>query len=85
MSDRREFRWGAQRLADPDPSLSPEEVRDLYAQIYPELTTAAVVAAGDDGGTQIITLGQAQAKPARPAAAGKSGSYEFKTAQGTRG
>lgn len=32
-------------LADPDPHMTPEEVRHFYAGIYPLLTTATVGAA----------------------------------------
>jgi PRTRC genetic system protein C len=39
----REFRYnGGMRLPDPNPNLSVEEVRNLYASAYPEITTAAI-------------------------------------------
>ncbi len=39
----REFRYnGGQRLPDPNPKLTVEEVINLYAYAYPEITTAAV-------------------------------------------
>lgn len=41
-SVRRRFLWGAQVLDDPDPGMTPEQVRDYYAEMWPELTTAAV-------------------------------------------
>jgi PRTRC genetic system protein C len=38
----REFCYNGLRLADPNPSLTIEEVRNLYAATYPEITTAAI-------------------------------------------
>jgi PRTRC genetic system protein C len=39
----REFRYtDGLRLPDPDPRLSIEEVRNLYASTFPEITTAAI-------------------------------------------
>ena len=38
----REFSYNGLRLADPNPNLTVEEVRNLYAAAYPEITTAAI-------------------------------------------
>lgn len=38
----RQFSYNGLRLADPNPSLTVEEVRNLYAAAYPEITTAAI-------------------------------------------
>jgi PRTRC genetic system protein C len=39
----REFSYNGLRLSDPNPNLTVEEVRNLYAATaYPELTTAAI-------------------------------------------
>jgi PRTRC genetic system protein C len=39
----REFRYnGGLRLPDPNPKLAVEEVINLYATTYPEITTAAI-------------------------------------------
>lgn len=38
----REFSYNGMRFADPGPSFSPDQVRDLYSGQYPELTTASV-------------------------------------------
>ena len=39
----REFRYsGGLRLPDPNPKLTVEEVINLYATTYPEITTAAI-------------------------------------------
>ena len=34
--------WSEIELADPDNSLSPNEVMDFYSMTYPELTTATL-------------------------------------------
>ncbi len=38
----RKFRYGALDLEDPGREMSPEEVKDFYANIYPELTQASI-------------------------------------------
>jgi PRTRC genetic system protein C len=38
----REFLMGSVRLPDPNPTLSPEEVRDLYAASYRHLADCIV-------------------------------------------
>ncbi len=38
----REFLYNGQKLPDPDPSLSPERVKSMFAVTYPELATATV-------------------------------------------
>jgi PRTRC genetic system protein C len=38
----RSFCYNGLRLPDPDPSLTVEQVRDMYVNTYPELATAAV-------------------------------------------
>ncbi|MBV9308221.1 MAG: PRTRC system protein C [Acidobacteriaceae bacterium] len=39
--DRR-FVYNGLHLPDPNPKLTPEQVRDAYAVTYPEITTAAI-------------------------------------------
>lgn len=39
----REFRFGDQKLPDPNPNISPKEVARIYSNQYPELTTANIV------------------------------------------
>ena len=50
---QRQFVYAGNTLADPTPALSVDQVRETYADQYPELTNAAV----DDGGNEngIIT------------------------------
>jgi PRTRC genetic system protein C len=38
----RGFEYLGIRLPDPDPSMTVEQVRDVYVNTYPELATAAV-------------------------------------------
>jgi PRTRC genetic system protein C len=38
----REFAYNGMKFADPGPAFTPDDVRDLYAAQYPELTTASV-------------------------------------------
>jgi PRTRC genetic system protein C len=41
------------QLADPDPALTPEQVRDAYAAQYPEITTA-VIEGPDASGDKLV-------------------------------
>lgn len=83
----REFLWAGQRLADPGAQYTPEQVRDLYAQVYPELTTAAVRKAEEQHGTEIVAFEKQE--PAKPVATGggsaRKESYTFDKSQGKRG
>ena len=38
----RSFRYNNQNLGDPNPSLSPEQVKEIYAATRPELATAGI-------------------------------------------
>lgn len=38
----RSFRFNKRVLPDPNPKLSPAQVKDLYATHYPELASAAI-------------------------------------------
>jgi len=38
----RTFIYSGMTLPDPDPAMSPDDVRQMYAASYPELTTAVV-------------------------------------------
>ena len=51
----RGFEFNGVRLPDPDPKLSPEGVRNLYAHQYPDIATASITgpeAVGDKLGYQ---------------------------------
>jgi PRTRC genetic system protein C len=47
----RTFAYNGLQLPDPDPRLTPEQVRDLYASSYPEITTASIEGPDASGGT----------------------------------
>ncbi len=54
---RREFHFNGAALADPDPSLSPEQVKKLYAgNGYPTLTNASVTGPERQNGKEIYTF-----------------------------
>lgn len=47
---KRVFLYENRTLNDPDPNLSLEEVRDIYAATYPELATAVIDGPEEGGG-----------------------------------
>jgi PRTRC genetic system protein C len=56
VSITRRFVYQGVNLADPSNTMSPSEVRDLYAATYPELTTAEVEAGEIEHGERIFTF-----------------------------
>ena len=38
----REFTFNGVKLPDPDPKLSPEQVRSVLATMYPDIATASI-------------------------------------------
>lgn len=38
----RGFSYNGVKLPDPDPRMTPDEVKNLYSNQYPELTSAAI-------------------------------------------
>ncbi|MFN3652587.1 MAG: PRTRC system protein C [Armatimonadota bacterium] len=53
----REFRFNGAILADPNPNMSAEEVRQMYAQAgYPALTNGSVVGPETINGRQVYTF-----------------------------
>lgn len=52
----RTFLYGGRTLPDPDPSMSPEEVKGFYSAIHADLTNAAVEGGDFEGDTQIFTF-----------------------------
>lgn len=38
----RDFSYNGMKLPDPDPRMTPDEVKNLYSHQYPELATAAI-------------------------------------------
>ncbi len=48
----RKFTYQGIVLDDPGPTMTPEQVRDMYAAAYGELTTAQVICLGIENGQQ---------------------------------
>nr|WP_314540055.1 PRTRC system protein C [uncultured Massilia sp.] len=55
----REFRYNGVALADPGQALSLPQVRDFYANVYPEITSADIEGPEQLGGKQIYTFRRA--------------------------
>lgn len=56
----RVFVFNGERLADPDPGLTPQQVKDHYAARYPQLTNATFKFSkegGNDTYTFTVTAG----------------------------
>lgn len=54
---RRVFHFNGANLTDPDPGMSPEEVKKMYASSsYPALTNASVTGPETKGGKQVYTF-----------------------------
>ncbi|MFN3650053.1 MAG: PRTRC system protein C [Armatimonadota bacterium] len=45
----RVFMYNGAQLEDPDPSMSPDDVRKQYAAVYPALTNAGIVGPKQSG------------------------------------
>lgn len=56
---KRQFVYGALKLPDPDPAMSPDEVKGLYVAAYPELNTAVVEGPEVSGTTAKYTFRKA--------------------------
>lgn len=50
----RAFQYNGMTLTDIDPTMTPEEVRDVYAAQYGELTTAEIIDHGIENDTHRI-------------------------------
>lgn len=55
----REFRYNAVKLADPSPTMTLVQVRDFYANVYPEIISADIDGPDHVGGKQIYTFRRA--------------------------
>jgi PRTRC genetic system protein C len=49
----RSFTYNGVKLPDPDPRMTPEEVKAAYSHQYPELATAAITGP-EAGGEQLV-------------------------------
>ncbi len=56
---KRSFEYSSLKLADPDPAMSPERVKEFYAAVYPELTQAVVGEPERRGATQVYKFTRA--------------------------
>ena len=45
----REFSYNGVKLPDPNPAMTPEEVRQFYATQYPDITTASITGPETEG------------------------------------
>ena len=45
----RDFSYNGLKLPDPNPAMTPEEVRQFYATQYPDITTASITGPEAEG------------------------------------
>jgi len=45
----RDFSYNGVKLPDPNPAMTPEEVRQFYATQYPDITTASITGPETEG------------------------------------
>ena len=55
----RAFRYNSVTLPDPGPSYGIEQVRDMYAAAYPDITTAAIEGPEEKDGKLVYTFRRA--------------------------
>jgi PRTRC genetic system protein C len=55
----REFSFNGIKLADPNPDLPVEKVREIHAMTYPEITTAAIEGPEPRGNRLVYTFSRA--------------------------
>ena len=55
----RKFKYNGMELADPDPKMTPDKVRDLLSVSYPDLATATVEGPAKEGDDQVFTFKRA--------------------------
>lgn len=55
----RSFSYAGVTLPDPNPSLTADQVRDVYSATYPELATASVEGPETRDGKMVYTLRRA--------------------------
>jgi PRTRC genetic system protein C len=74
----RRILFKGEELVDPDPDMSLDDVRKLYANIHPELNNAVIVYPDQEGG-------EYQFAPKGGGGASTSSTVEFKTSVGKKG
>lgn len=55
----RKFGYNGVSLDDPDPAMSPLEVRDFYSAVYPEIVSASVEGPEESSGNLTYTFRRA--------------------------
>ncbi|MGT2453746.1 PRTRC system protein C [Cupriavidus basilensis] len=55
----REFRYNGVKLADPSPTFSLQQIRDFYANTYPEIVNAEIEGPDLQGAVQVYTFRRA--------------------------
>lgn len=55
----RKFKYNGMEIADPDPKMKPDQVRDLLSVTYPDLATAKVEGPKKDGEDEVFTFTRA--------------------------
>ena len=55
----RVFKYNNRNLPDPNPKLTPEQVKDQFAAQYPELATAVITGPALVGGKQVYAFERA--------------------------
>lgn len=55
----RQFRYNGAKLADPSPAFSLQQVRDFYANTYPEIVNAEIEGPELQGDLQVYTFRRA--------------------------
>ncbi len=58
-ASKRAFRYNNIPLVDPDPKMSVQQVREFYANIYPEITTAEIDGPENKGEQIVYTFRRA--------------------------
>lgn len=53
---KRVFRYNSLRLPDPAPTMTPDQVRDLYSATYAELATAVVEGPETKNGEMVFSF-----------------------------
>jgi PRTRC genetic system protein C len=56
---RREFFYNGTSLPDPDPKMTPEQVRDTFTSVYPEIATATLTGPEPKGDAVRYTFSRA--------------------------
>lgn len=56
---KRAFKYNDRTLPDPDPQMTPDEVRAFYAATYPELQSGVVDGPDEDGNRLVFELRRA--------------------------